>query len=253
MLCQDWVTDPLNFLLVHPEFLVLGITTLIYVIVTLFISGKMIYRGIKVEMKTISYVGFSYIGVASCWFGVALNFLTIILLNTLPPWELHFFVHGGIVTIALIFWVIAMSELLTMSKNKQIIIKRAAIIIGVLIEIIYIIIIFTKMSWLGTPVAPIQIVYGPFSYGYLMADLIIFLFFGFWFVKESLKADDPKIKLKGKFLASSFIVFTIASVLEVFVKEIWIFVIARIIVMSSAILFYIGFLLPTKIEKFFLN
>ncbi|TXT53390.1 MAG: conserved membrane protein of unknown function [Promethearchaeota archaeon] len=253
MIYQNWVTDPLAFLLDNIEFMLLGITTLAFVIVTLLISGKMMHRGIKLQMKTISYVGFAYFGVASCWFGVTLNFITIILFNALPPWELHFFVHGGIVTIAQVFWIIAMSELLAFKDKTQKILKALTIGIGSAVEVTYIIIIFTNISWLGTPVAPIQVVYGPFSYGYLMIELMVFLIFGFLFVKESLKAEDPKIRLKGKFLASSFTVFTIASFLEVFFQEIWVFIIGRLIVMSSALLFYIGFLLPRKIEEFILK
>ncbi|TXT58006.1 MAG: conserved membrane protein of unknown function [Promethearchaeota archaeon] len=250
---QDWISNPLNFLLENLEFLILGITTLLFVIVTLIISGKMIYRGIKLELKTISYVGIEYFGVASCWFGVTFNFIIILFFNIIPPWELHFIAHGGIVSIAQIFWVFAMTELLPIKTTQGKIIKILAIVFGLSVEILYIIIIFTNISWLGTPVAPIQIVYGWFSYIYLMGELIVFLSFGFWFVKESLRADDTKIRLKGKFLAFSFVIFTLASILEVFFQEIWIFVFARITVTCSAFFFYIGFLLPKKIENIFIK
>lgn len=253
MLYQNWVSNPLGFLLENVELLMLGIVTLIFVIVTLIISGRLIYQGIKIQMKTLSYVGIEYIGVASCWFGIALNFLTILFINEVPPWSLHFLAHGGIVTIAQIFWVFAMTDLLSFSEKASKNIKIFAIIVGIVVEIAYIIIIFTNMNWLGTPVAPIQIGYGPFSYAYLMGQLAVFLIFGFWFVAESLKTSDPRIRLKGKFLALSFGVFTLASVLEIFFVEIIVFIIARVFVMSSAFLFYIGFLLPKTIEHAFLK
>jgi len=253
MLFQSWVSNPLEFLVENIEFLLLGIVTLIFVIITLIISGRMIYKGIKVKMKTLSYVGIEYIGVASCWFGVAFNFITILLINQIPPWPLHFIAHGGIVTIAQIFWIFAMTNLLSFKEKTKKVLKILSVIIGVIVEIIYIIIAFTRVSWLGTPVAPIQVLYEPFSYLYLMGQLFIFLFFGYWFVIESLKAKSPKIRLKGKFLALSFAVFTLASVLEVFFTQILVFILARIIVMSSAFLFYIGFLLPKKIETLLLE
>ncbi|TFF87401.1 MAG: hypothetical protein EU550_03310 [Promethearchaeota archaeon] len=253
MLIQEWLLNPLEYLVENVQFLVLGIVTLIFVIVTLIVSGRMIYQGIKLKVSTFSYVGIEYIGVASCWFGVALNFVSILLFNTVPAWELHFIAHGGILTIAQIFWVFAMTKLLPIKEKYHKKIQIAAIIIGLIVEITYIIIIFTNQSWLGIPVAPIQIVYGPFSYIYLMAQLLVFTFFGFWFVIESLKSANPKVKLKGKFLALSFSLFTFASFLEVFFTEIWVFIIARLIIMSSAFLFYIGFMLPEQIEKIFLK
>lgn len=249
MLIQEWQDDPLKYVIENNEFLVLGIFTLIFLIVTLLISGKMIYRGLKVNNKLISYVGISYFGVASCWLGVALNFLSVIILNIIPPWELYFMVHGGIVIIALVFWIAAMTDLLMFKDKTRKSIIAIAAILAVAADIIYFIVIFISIELLGTPVAPIQVEYGLFSYGYLTTILVVFLIFGGMFVRESLKANEPIINLKGKFLGASFIVFTIASVLEVFFKEIWIFVIGRIIVLIAGILFYIGFLMPKPIEN----
>ncbi len=249
MTLSPWQTKPLEYILSNTEFLALGIVTLIFVGVTLLISGKMIYRGIRIKNKLIAYVGISYFGLASCWFGVALNFLSVLIFRVIPPWELYFLAHGGIVTIALVFWITAMSELLMLKEKTRKKVIIVSVILASITEIIYIIIIFTETDLLGIPKAPIQVVYEPFSYVYLMTDLMIFLCFGFYFVRESLAANEPTIRLKGKFLGASFMIFTMGSILEVFVQEIWIFVIARIIIMSSAVLFYIGFLMPSKIEK----
>jgi hypothetical protein len=242
MTLLNWTSNPLKYILENIEFLILGIVTLIFVFISLVISSKMIYRGIKNKNKIIIYTGISYLGLGSCWFGVSFNFIYVLIFNTVPPWELHFLLHGGIVPFALFFWIVAMTELLMFrEKIRQIIIIISAFL-AVIIEVVYIIIIFTDLELLGTPVAPIQVEYGPFSYGYLSSLLIIFLFLGISFVRESIGASDPSIRLKGKYLGMSFLVFTFASFLEIFFKDIWIFIIARFIVMSSAFLFYIGFL-----------
>lgn len=242
MLIQEWQDDPLKYILENIEFLILGIVTLIFVFISLVISSKMIYRGIKNKNKIIIYTGISYFGLGSCWFGVNFNFICVLIFNTVPPWELHFLLHGGIVPFALFFWIVAMTELLMFRENIRHIIISISAFLAVIIEFVYIIIIFTDLELLGTPVAPIQVEYGPFSYGYLSSLLIIFLFLGISFVRESIGASDPTIRLKGKYLGASFLVFTFASFLEIFFKDIWIFIIARFIVMNSAFLFYIGFL-----------
>ncbi|TFG00241.1 MAG: hypothetical protein EU541_02815 [Promethearchaeota archaeon] len=242
MVMIEWYQNPLEYILENTEFLILGIATLIYVFVTLLISGKMVYRGAKSKNRSIIYMGISYFGLGSCWFGVCLNFLFVLMFNMIPYWELHFLLHGAIAPIALIFWIAAMTELLMYREELRDIILIFATILAFTAESIYIIIVFTNIDLLGTPVAPIQVDYGIFSYIYLTTLLSIFLFFGLMFVKESLTASGPGIRLKGRLLAASFLLFTIASFLEVFFEDIWIFIVARIIVMTSAIFFYIAFL-----------
>lgn len=194
-------------------------------------------------------MGLLFIGIASCWFGVAFNFIIVMLFNLITPWELYFILHGGIISIAVIFGISTITELLSFGEDKRKIFVRMVIIILFVVEILYFIIIFTNINWLGTPIAPIQVVCGPFSYIYLTTELILLLIFGSLFVRESLKADNPAVKLKGKFLAISLILFIVASLFEIYVQEIWIFIIARLVIMLSSIFFYIGFLLPKWIEN----
>lgn len=173
----------------------------------------------------------------------------MIILRVIPPLELYFMMHGGIVAFVIPFGIAAITELLVYEdKTRKLLILISLIFTGIM-ELIYVIIIFTDMELLGTLKAPIQVEYGLFSYVYLSVLLVIFLFFAGNFIKESLRSMDPVVKLKGKFLFGSLIIFTFGCVLEVFFKDIWIFVVARIIMMISAISFYMGFLMPKKVKN----
>ncbi len=120
-----------------------------------------------------------------------------------------------------------------------------------IIEIIYLSVIFYDTKLIGTLINEIQVYYAPFNEVYLLTQLIIILISGFWLVRKSSKSDDKRIRLKGKLLLYAFILFPIASILEVFVPFIPIIIIARLLGILTEILVYGGLILPKWMEKLF--
>ena len=77
---------------------------------------------------------------------------------------------------------------------------------------------------------------------------------GILIARESLKSDDKEIKLKGRFLLAAFISWTIGAIMDAALQpNIITLTIARLILISSALEFYTGFLLPEKVKKIFLK
>ena len=77
---------------------------------------------------------------------------------------------------------------------------------------------------------------------------------GILIARESLKSEDREIKLKGRFLLIAFISWTIGALMDAALDpNIITLTIARLILISSAIEFYCGFLLPERIKKIFLK
>lgn len=76
---------------------------------------------------------------------------------------------------------------------------------------------------------------------------------GFWLTTKSLKSDDNRIQLKGKLLLCAFILFPVASSLEVLVPLIPIIILARVLVIITMVLIYGGLILPKWMEKLFLR
>jgi hypothetical protein len=89
---------------------------------------------------------------------------------------------------------------------------------------------------------------------------------GFKFARKSIRSENKEVRLKGKLLQFAFIAFTIAAVIEKIARSILIgtvfadptilflsviLVIVRVLLISSAIAFYGGFLLPGWMKKIF--
>ena len=87
---------------------------------------------------------------------------------------------------------------------------------------------------------------------------------GFKFARKSIKSENKEVRLKGKLLQFAFIAFTIAALLEKTARSILvgtvfpdptilllsvILVIVRVLLISSAIAFYGGFLLPRWMKE----
>ena len=86
--------------------------------------------------------------------------------------------------------------------------------------------------------------------GYLVIALLISVTMGILIAKESIKSDDPDVKLKGKFILLAFIIFLIAAALDALLPITFIALpIVRILLISTAILFYIGLFTPEWLKK----
>lgn len=235
------------------DLMILGIVTVFYVIVITIEAMILIAKYRKIKNKTLLYTGLSSIGLATAWAGVAMNFISIIFFDVTPSMEIYFLVHGAYLPISNYAWVMTS---LSLSKRKSYSRRRIAIITGIfymLLEVIYIMIIFTDTTILGTPINEIQVDYAPFSELFLLFCLVMMTILGFWMAKQAMKSTDRKIRLKGKLLLSSFILFAISAVLEIMIPIIPIIVLARILVVICALLFYGGFVLPKWMERILLG
>jgi len=235
------------------DLMILGIVTVFYVIVITIEALIFIVKYPKFKNKTFLFVGISSFGLATAWAGVAMNFICIVFFDVTPSMELYFIVHGAYLPISNYAWVLAA---LSLSEKKSYKRKQIAIITGIfymLLEIIYIMIIFTDTTILGTPINEIQVDYAPFSEIFLLFCLVIMTILGFWMAKQAMKSAYRKIRLKGKLLLTSFILFAFSAVLEIMIPIITVIIIARILVVICALLFYGGFVLPSWMERIFLR
>ena len=109
----------------------------------------------------------------------------------------------------------------------------------------------------------------PLSYFYLTTSLEFFVVGGLWISIASFKSNDPRLKLKSKFLLVWVILIAFRSILEIYDPMETIMVTyfafnliyaaiiasftAKIILTIAVICSYIGFMLPKRIEKIFLK
>jgi hypothetical protein len=195
----------------------------------------------------------SWIALAIPWSAVAIHFLMLILFDMPLQEEIFFFIICGIIPFTQISWIMAYAEFTSMTKRSKIKLLVICLSISITFELIFLYILFNDTSLIGIREGPIHIKFTLFGSVYLTIMAAIFEIVGVFFVRESLKLDDPEVRLKAKFLIIAFILFFIGCIPETIIMDISITVIGRIILILSALSFYCGFVLPNFIKERFLK
>jgi len=235
------------------DLMILGFVTLIYVTFILSISIKMIAKYIELNQKLFLYVGLSTIGLATAWSGVAFNFISVVFFDVKPSMELYFLLHGVYIPFSSFFWLVSCLYLLGVKPTIRRWISIIAGLLSVIFTCLYLIIIFTDTTILGTPINEIQINYAIFSELYLLGALIVMTVLGFSISIKTLKLKERRVKLKGRLLFCGQVLFVFAALLEIVTPSIIFIILARFLVMVCAILFYGGFILPKWMENLFIR
>jgi len=226
-----------------------GLLVICIVIVFFTIGISVAARYFKHKQKLLLYVGIGWCGMAITYLFNGIMFLMFVTTGEILDPVIRFI--GLTLTPYFMFlWLIGITELLVKEKQKIILISWS--IFGAFYEIFFIYFLISDPSGIGELKPPNDTKFTFFVVIYLMTVLLIILITGISFGYKGLKSDNPDTKLKGKFLSIAFCSFVIGAILELFSTiSIIILVIGRFVVMSSAVEFYIGTILPERIKKFF--
>ena len=229
-----------------------GLLSLIFVITSTYVGIRIASKYIKYKQTNLILVGFSWIGISSLWIAPSISFILVIMTGRgLTPF-LYFFIANAFIPLYVFIWMIVVTEFLQKENQKIILIICA--IIGTIVEIFFFYFLFTAPSIIGELQGPLDTKWGLFMVVYYILVIIIMLITGTLFARASFKSPDPEIKLKGKFLMAAFYTWGIGCLLDTISSlSIIILIMARIILVLSAIQFYWGFFLPNFIKKIFLN
>jgi hypothetical protein len=228
-----------------------GTFSLIIVIVSFYVGGYIASRYRKFNRKTLLFVGLSWIGVNNGWWPSAISFLTTLIYGKSLPDPIYFFIGNAFIPFFLLIWMVAITEL--MYKDQQKPILALFTIIGTIFEIFFFYYLFTSPETIGESGA-VNVEYKGFVSLYLIFILLTILITGLLFVRESLKSNNEVTKLKGKFLAVAFISYTIGAIADAMIPlTLLTLPIIRILLISSAIEFYIGWIMPERVQKYFLK
>ena len=229
-----------------------GMFSLLFVSVFLIVGTIILLKYFKLKRQDFLFVGIAWIGIVSPWWGDAINMLLILFFDTILEEMVYLIIVVAIAPIPLMCWLIAFTDLVYPHMRKLILI--AFLIFSITIEILFFSFLFANPTNIATFKSPFQVQYNEFIQIYFLIILIIFILTGLLFSRETLKSENPELKLKGKLLFLAFIVLAIGSVLDAFIPLTPItVVITRVILSSSAIFFYFGFILPKAIKNFFLK
>ena len=254
MSTSSFYNNPRNFLFQSLDIFIIGLIALIYIIIVLIIALRMISAYRKHKLSQHLFAGIAYFGAASTWSGIAFNFIIILMFNVVPPMEAHILINGGCVTISNFFWIMAVLSISKIDKKTQKVILTILGIFAVIVEVIFVYLTLTGWtSIMNRLITPIYGDYTQLAEMFYMFQLIIFIIPGFWMSIKSIKTVDKDVKLKGKLLTLSFLLFTVGAIFNIFITELLLFIIGLILITLSAIFFYYGFTLPNWIKNLFIK
>ncbi len=217
--------------------LINGIFSMIFVAISIIVGAKIALKYPKFKKRVFLLVGFTWICLVSIWYSSSLSVLLILTTGNGISDQLYMLLGNGLLPITALLWMAAFTDF--KYKDKQKILLTIVTIYGALFEIYFLYFLFTDPSVLGEVLGPVDASYNLVVTAYQISLLIILLITSTIFARESMKSDDPKIKLKGKLLLVAFYSFVIGGILEIISHlSIIILIIARLILISSSVEFY---------------
>ena len=238
-----------------PDQILNGVFSLIFVVISIFIGFTIISKYPKSKNRTVILVGFVWLGIVSSWYASSSSFLVALIADgdgfmSTPP--LYFIIGAVPLPITAFLWMIAFTDLLYRDKKKIILLIIG--VTGIIFEIVLFTLLLIDYDLVGIVSSPVDADYELFVTIYQIFLVILVLVSGILFARESLKSKIPEINLKGKLLLAAFLSFVIGSILEILSGiSIALLIIARLLLITSSIEFYGGFILPRWMEKLFLK
>ena len=251
---QSFYNDPRNFLFQNLDIFLLGLLSLIYIIIIIIIALRMIIAYYKFKVTQHLYSAIAFLGAATTSSGIALNFIFVLIFNTIPLLRIHVLLNGGWIAFSNFFWMIT---IITNSKLRPKLQKYVLIFLA--IGSVFIQVFYTSLLTINpniliyNMITPLYGDYTPFFEQFLLAELIAFVLLGFCMSIMTMKSKNKQIKLKGEILTLSFSLFFIGTIFDIYITESLLFIVGLIFLAISAILFYMGFILPNWIKKLFIK
>ncbi|MBD3254086.1 MAG: hypothetical protein GF383_03295 [Candidatus Lokiarchaeota archaeon] len=225
-----------------------GVFSIVCVVISTIIGVIIASRYIKYKQRTLLLVGITWIGLFSPWWPSSISFLLIIFTGSGLSAPMYFFLGNFVAPVILLIWIIALTDLKYKNSQNLLILIYASI--GAAFEITFIYFLINDPYSIGVLSGNLDVTYRGIVLFYAIFIVINMLITGILFGKESLKSSKPEIKLKGYFLIAAFVSWCIGAVMDAALPLTAItLTIARLILISSALEFYLGFVLPDFVKK----
>ncbi|MFX0076030.1 MAG: hypothetical protein ACFE96_11345 [Candidatus Hermodarchaeota archaeon] len=245
-----------------------GTLSLIYVLISFIIGVIIVSKYGKFKNRLYILVGFCWLSLSTLWLPEAVSFLMSIFINQTLVVEIHLIIGNIFFPVAIICWIFAYIDMI--NKQKEKLALSLVIIYGIVFEGLFFYYFNLGPENIGVidPARPFSADLGIFLTVLLLIGFLSLFITGIKFSRKSVKSDNKEVSLKGKLLQFAFVAFTIAALLEKTMRSILIgtvfpdptilllsvmLVVVRVLLISSAIAFYGGFLLPRWMREIFFH
>lgn len=229
-----------------------GLMSLIFVIINTIIGLRIAITYMKVNRPIFLYMGFAWVGMGIPWWSSSVSFLFAVFTGSGLSFIPYVMIFLPLSPLIMILFSLALCELKYPRKKK--IVFLIFVIIGIIIEVYLFYTVFTNPSEIGELHGIVDVEYKGIIRYWLIFDVIVVLIIGLLISHDSLVSDSPEVKLKGKFLLIAFILWGIGTIIDGFLEvSVPVLIFTRILLISSAIMFYFGFIPPGFIKHLFLK
>ena len=245
-----------------------GSLSLIFVLISFILGITIISKYGKFKNRLYILVGLCWVMLSTLWLPEAVSFLMSLFIQQTLIKEFYFMIGNAFVPVALICWVIAFTDLINKEKEKIAVVL--IIIFSIVFEGLFFYYFFLDINLIGeiNPLRPFSADLGYILIILLSISFLILFVSGLKFARKSIKSENKEVRLKGKLLQFAFIAFTIAALLEKTARSILIgtifadptilllsvmLVVVRLLLISSSIAFFGGFLLPRWMREIFFH
>ncbi len=226
-----------------------GISALIFIVISVIVGIRLLTKYKTHKQNAFIFAGIAWIGISTPWTSNATEFLSVLILGNPLSETAYLFLSYFWIPIPLFFWV-TLYMILKHPKNQKIV-TIILLIQWIIYDTVFLYFTLTNVSVIGTKVGLFDDELNlPFLL-YVLIVLIIALITGISVGLESMKSEQPEIRLKGKFLIIAWISFFITGLLDagLFSLTTLLLILVRLGLISSAIEFYFGFFLPNWLKK----
>ena len=227
-----------------------GIFTLLFVIISLLVGIRILLKAFEVSFGRREYiaVGIAWMSISTPWFGNSFSFLLFVIFGYRLELVPYLFLENVFIPLAIICWIYAFSTLVYPNS-----VKKMTLIFGVICiayEIYLIANLILNPGNIGTLEGNFDSSHTLIPNLFKIFGIIVVLITGVIFAKKSMNADDKSTQWNGRFLLIAMISFTVGAFLDVVLSVSPIeLIIVRLILISSAIEYYLGFFLPNSVAK----
>ncbi len=227
-----------------------GLLATIFVVISVLVGVRILVKYFELKKRVFLFFGITWILIVCPWYPFMVSFLFALATDKAISLQLYVLLGNILIPFGIVVGVAAFTELKFHESQKILVIIFG--IIAVIMEILLIYFISFDPKFIGKLNGRVDFEYSLFFQAYLLAMLVVILIAGISFSYESVKKDDPIVKLKGKLLLIAFVSFSIGTAMEAIVPLNFVtLVVTRLFLLLSALCFYGGFILPKWMGRIF--
>jgi len=225
-----------------------GLFSLIFVSVTIIIGLKIASKYFEIKNRVFLLIGLGWAMVCSAWWPSTISFLCVLITGKGLEPVMYFFIGNVVFHLALVLYLTGITDMIY--KQKQKIIIGVFVVLGIIYNIYFYYNLMIDPNQIGVLEGYFDVTYVRFVSIYLFCYIITIVAFTVLLARQSRRSDQPDIRLTGTILIITIFMYAIGAILDALIvlTEITL-IITRCILISSSILFYLGFLMPDFLKK----